>query len=242
MNKKIYILLLFLTGLVSKSQTKETKSGVEVKINIYQHFDLTDKMACSSMGVTISNYTGKKIYIPRLDNYTTPHIYKKVNNSFSERLFIRQGKIAEVIESRQDGLMIQYSNEMNEISEKFATINQEKYTTKLKNFEKECATSPEKLKKAKPFITDLMKYGGGFEGFLQPGEIIENCHVSDIPQFYSNTKGDYKIWIDVQEIKILDERMHLNYPYPAEFYHDIMGYELFLPENMTFNVVYITIL
>jgi hypothetical protein len=246
MIKKIYLLLLFFTGIVCLAQIKEVAKnytyGVEVKIKIFQHYDENGKYSCSSMAVDVINNTGKNIYIPDLDSFTRPDIYKKVDGKYSEGQYFIGGKtVEEHMNSNKNGTPPHYSNEMNEISEKLANINQEKFINKQKEFKLECSTGPEKLEKANFYLSNIQKYGFELQGFLKPNETIENYHISDFKDL-EKRKGDYKIWINTDEARKLVDKRFLFYPYPAEFYHDLMGYELFLPENMTSNVVYITIL
>jgi hypothetical protein len=258
--KKIFILVVLLTGLLCNSQTQDTKNGVEININIYQRYDANNLLVSSSMGVTITNHTGKKIYIPNMRSYCTPFIYKKVAGLYSEMQNIGI-KMAEEVYSNLKGLPPKRNDDFDPVfdsrGKKIITntisdiIHPERYlVAEQKQVQFQLArdsasfSSPEKLQIVKPYIVDnniKIKHLTEDLGFLKPNEVLESISISEIDQI-KDTKGDYKIFVDTVAIKKILETKRMFYPYPAEFYHDIMGYELFLPENMTSNVVYITIL
>jgi hypothetical protein len=258
--KKIFF-IIFITGIVCYAQTSNAKNGVEVNVKIYQRYDTNNVLAYSSMGVSIINNTGKKIYIPDLHSYRTPFIYKKVAGEYSERQNIGIIMAEEYVNPNPNGTPPHKNGDFdpayvsgvtNKIVNNISDIVNEKYKLnagkKQKNFELErdsaSVSSPEKLKIVKPYINDnkiKIKHLAEVIGFLKPNEVLESISISEIDQI-KDTKGDYKIFVDTVAIKKILETKRMFYPYPSEFYNDVMGYELFLPENMTFNVVYITIL
>jgi hypothetical protein len=262
MKRIVCFLVFLLTVLMSNAQSTKGRNNVEVNIKIYQRYDTNNALVCSSVGVVVVNNIGKKIYIPDLRAYMSPFIYKKVGGEYSER----QNKGIIIIEEyvnpnpngtppkRNDDFDPEYdsrgkkiiTNNISDIINEKCKVNSEQ---KLKNFElardSASVSNSKKLQIVKPYIDNnifKIKHMPEYIGFLKPNEVVESSYsIVDIDNL-KDTKGDYKIFVDVVAIKKILETKRMFYSYPAEFYHDVMGYELFLPENMTFNVVYITIL
>jgi hypothetical protein len=259
-NKIIFVVIMFFISLLCCAQTINAKNGVELNLTIFQQYYSNKTLTCSSVGVSITNNTGKKIYIPDLRAYCIPFIYKKVAGAYSERQNVGGKMIEEYVNpykngtppKRNDDFDPDYGIRVKEITNNISDIvnNQNQFSADRRKIQFELVrdsasfSSPEKLQIVKPYIVDNMKkirYSAEYIGFLKPSEILESYYsISAIDKL--KEKGDYKIFVDVVAIKKILETKRMFYPYPAEFYHDIMGYELFLPENMTFNVVYITIL
>jgi hypothetical protein len=231
MKTKLFFLILVFYSAFCLSQVS---NGVELQINIIQKFN-NGQLETIALNTNVVNNTGKKIYIPNLSFFLiTIEVYKKTDG-----LFMPINGVFMDITSKnlKDGVYVPPKNAIGQV---FSKISTDYYDKKMSRFKSEC----EKNTKDKDWCLQINDYNFGTKSqdFLEPNETIDFRALRGLDNL-QKMKGDYKFFFDFEStLKFVKNKSLLKHTYPAEFYHDIMGYELFLPENMTSNVVYITIL
>lgn len=243
MRTKFVCLLILLSVSINNCYSNSIicdtiKSGVEIQIKIIQKFE-NGKYKGIAVNTTIVNTTGKKVYIPKLGFFMLGlSIYKKTEGFFvnDKSLFAsmyetNKGTMDNKEVLSNNPILQEYSKKASEYFEKKELLLIQECESKAKTKE-ECS------------MFNLKNYDAHNitqSDFLNPNESIEFLGVTVGLEKLENIKGDYKIDFDYKKSLKLVKAIK-GFEFSPKFYHDTMGYELYPPENMTSNVVYITIL
>jgi hypothetical protein len=237
-NKWVLILLFFLTfKSYSSKAISDTVKSVEIQIHLIQKFE-NGKYCCNAVGIDVINKTGKYIYIPNLDNFINSiSVCEIVEGNCIKKKYVFTGASERKADAPIE--LKNYSPPTNFITKEYGELSQKLYENKRMEIKQICKSTPEKLKVFEKY-SENYKYNFECFGFLKPNEVVKNLIVKSLGKL-EQLKGNFQISINCLEaMKYIEKN---NDPvYPSDFYHDTMGYELYPLENMTSNVVYITIL